>query len=251
MLHRCLTFRTRRNTLLVSKCSPVSLPTSVVSCVEREPREGSCEGSNHVIATQARSCRRPFGGQQRPEGSLLWRGKVWLERLQARGPRTKWTKRGFPMDAFRSHWDCSLNIAASFLLFLGVALALVPASPAFADRVVEGAVTVVRDVDTIVVAGVPVRLNGVDGPETSSRVGRDARTFMERLLTGQTVSCVLSGDRTYDRWVGVCYLAGQDIGAIAIANGHALDCPRYSGGRYSSLETPASRSRLPRARYCR
>jgi endonuclease YncB( thermonuclease family) len=155
------------------------------------------------------------------------------------------------MDAFRSDWDGSLNIAASFLLFLGVALAFVPASPAFADRVVEGAVTVFRDVDTIVVAGVPVRLNGVDGPETSSRVGRDARTFMERLVTGQTVSCVLSGDRTYDRWVGVCYLAGQDIGAIAIANGHALDCPRYSGGRYSSLETPASRSRLPRARYCR
>ncbi|MBK1637411.1 hypothetical protein CKO19_17085 [Rhodovulum adriaticum] len=40
------------------------------------------------------------------------------------------------------------------------------AGPAAAERVIEGRVTVVRDVDTIVVAGTPVRLNGVDGPET-------------------------------------------------------------------------------------
>jgi endonuclease YncB( thermonuclease family) len=124
------------------------------------------------------------------------------------------------------------------------------ALPAFADRVIEGRVTVVRDVDTIVVAGTPVRLNGLDGPETSTRIGREARTFMTRLVRGQTVTCQLNGERTYDRWVGVCYLDGQDIGAIAVANGHALDCRRYSGGRYRGLETPAARSRIGRARYC-
>ena len=118
--------------------------------------------------------------------------------------------------------------------------------PAFADRTIEGRVTVVRDVDTIVVAGTPVRLNGVDGPEVSNRAGRDARTFMIRLLSGETVSCDLNGERTYDRWVGVCYLDGQDIGSIAVANGHALDCRRYSGGRYRELETPAARSRIQR-----
>lgn len=125
------------------------------------------------------------------------------------------------------------------------------AGPALADRVIEGRVTVVRDVDTIVVAGTPVRLNGVDGPEVSSRAGRDARTFMTRLVRGEMVSCNLNGKRTYDRWVGVCYLDGQDIGAIAVANGHALDCRRYSGGRYRDLETAAARSRLQRAGYCR
>jgi micrococcal nuclease len=46
-------------------------------------------------------------------------------------------------------------------------------------------------------------------------------------------------------------LDGQDIGAIAVANGHALDCRRYSGGRYRDLETPAARSRIQRAGYCR
>ncbi|MCL1629483.1 thermonuclease family protein [Roseibaca sp. V10] len=130
------------------------------------------------------------------------------------------------------------------------ALLGVLASPALADRILEGRVTVVRDVDTIVVAGTPVRLNGVDGPETSTRVGREARTFMARLVQGETVACVLDGTRTYDRWVGICYLDGQDIAAIAVANGHALDCRRYSGGRYRDLETPAARSRIRRAGYC-
>lgn len=125
------------------------------------------------------------------------------------------------------------------------------ADPALADRIIEGRVTVVRDVDTIVVAGTPVRLNGLDGPETSTRIGREARAFMERLVRGEMVSCQLNGERTYDRWVGICYLDGQDIAAIAVANGFALDCRRYSGGRYRDLETPAARSRIQRAGYCR
>lgn len=91
------------------------------------------------------------------------------------------------------------------------------AGAALANRVIESRVTVVRDVDAIVVASTPVRLNG---------------------------------DRTYDRWVGICFLDGQDIAAIAVASGHALDCRRYSGGRYRDLETPAARSRIRRAGYC-
>ncbi len=136
------------------------------------------------------------------------------------------------------------------LKILPALLVALLAAPALADRVLEGRVTVVRDVDTIVVAGTPVRLNGLDGPETSTRVGREARAFMTRLVRGETVTCQLNGERTHDRWVGVCYLNGQDIGAIAVANGHALDCRRYSGGRYRDLETPAARSRIGRAPYC-
>jgi endonuclease YncB( thermonuclease family) len=136
------------------------------------------------------------------------------------------------------------------MIFRAFFLGLFLAGPAFADRIIEGRVTVVRDVDTIVVGGTPVRLNGVDGPETSTRAGRNARSFMTRLVRGEIVTCDLNVERTYDRWVGVCYLGEQDIGAIAIANGHALDCPRYSGGRYRDLEAPAARSRIQRAGYC-
>jgi endonuclease YncB( thermonuclease family) len=127
--------------------------------------------------------------------------------------------------------------------------------PAFAQsgvaRTVEGRVTRVRDIDTIVVAGTAVRLNGVDGPELDTQAGREARAWLVRQIDGRQVRCDLDGSRTHDRFVGICYLEGQDIGAMAISAGHALDCPRFSGGRYRHLETPASRSRLSRASYCR
>ncbi|WP_282171188.1 thermonuclease family protein [Ruegeria atlantica] len=108
----------------------------------------------------------------------------------------------------------------------------------------------VRDADTIVVDCTPVRLQGVDAPELETAAGRDARRWMFNYLRGKAVECQLTGERTYDRYVGVCYVDGQDIGAAVIAAGHALDCARYSGGRYRDLETPAARSRLNRARYC-
>ncbi len=73
---------------------------------------------------------------------------------------------------------------------------------------------------------------------------------MKRLVGGQIVTCELNGDRTYDRWVGVCFLNGYDIGATAISEGHALDCARHSGGRYRKYETRAAQSRIRRARYC-
>ncbi|WP_299901895.1 thermonuclease family protein [uncultured Ruegeria sp.] len=109
----------------------------------------------------------------------------------------------------------------------------------------------VRDADTIVVDGTPVRLNGVDAPELGTRSGQDAKRWMVNFLRGKDIECKLNGERTYDRWVGVCYADGQDIGAAVIAAGHALDCARYSGGRYRHLETPAAKSRLKRAGYCR
>ena len=115
----------------------------------------------------------------------------------------------------------------------------------------------IRDVDTIVVSGVPIRLNGVDGPELGTAAGRDARRWMVNHLRDRTVACFLTGAKTYDRHVGTCYIQGGatdrwiDIGASAISAGHALDCRRYSGGAYADLETPAAKSRIKRAGYCR
>ncbi|WP_254683776.1 thermonuclease family protein [Ruegeria sp. AD91A] len=117
------------------------------------------------------------------------------------------------------------------------------------QRTVEGPARI-RDVDTIVVQGVPVRLNGVDGPELSTSAGIAAKRWMADHLRGKIVTCKLSGERTYDRWVGVCFVDGVDIGAASIAAGHALDCRRYSGGRYRHLETPGARARIVRAGYC-
>lgn len=108
----------------------------------------------------------------------------------------------------------------------------------------------VRDADTIVFGGQPWRLNGVDAPELRTRAGKDAKRWMVNFLRGKSIECVWNGDRTHDRKVGVCYADGQDIGAAVVASGHALDCRRFSGGRYRKLETPAARSRIKRAKYC-
>ena len=112
----------------------------------------------------------------------------------------------------------------------------------------------VRDADTIVVAGTPVRLNGLDAPENATRFGREATNYTKRLLTGRTVACRLNGDRTHDRWVGTCFISLEgewvDIAAILVSNGYALDCRRYSGGRYRSLEPAGARRRLPQSGYC-
>ncbi len=118
------------------------------------------------------------------------------------------------------------------------------AAPAFASGLY------VRDADTIVVNGTPVRLQGVDAPELGTASGRNAKRWLVGYLAGKAIECELTGERTYDRYVGVCYANGVDIGSAVIAAGHALDCARYSGGRYRNLETPAAKSRLRRARYC-
>ena len=123
------------------------------------------------------------------------------------------------------------------------------ATPAAGQDTLSGTVTHVRDGDTIEVADVPVRLDGVAAPELDERFGREAKKFMARLVAGKTVRCDLNGERSYDRVIGVCFLDGEDIGASIIAAGLARDCPRFSGGRYNGFNTAAS-ERLPLPGYC-
>ena len=67
---------------------------------------------------------------------------------------------------------------------------------------------------------------------------------------GKRVRCELDGSKTHDRFVGVCYLDGKDIGATIIANGLALDCPRYSGGRYAEYEFEGAAAKMTLTKYC-
>lgn len=133
------------------------------------------------------------------------------------------------------------SLALIYLLFIG---------EASAGEWIQGRVTHVRDVDTVEVNGMPIRLNGLDGPELNERKGRTGKRWMQRLVMRKVVRCWLTGAKTYDRWVGTCYLGEADIAALAISAGLARDCPRYSGGKYSSFETAESR-RLPQHSYCK
>jgi micrococcal nuclease len=120
-----------------------------------------------------------------------------------------------------------------------------------------GAVTHVRDGDTIGVAGLPIRLQGLAAPELSEPGGPEAARAMWMLLHGQEARCELTGEHSHDRCVGVCSVSGSDIAAELVRAGVARDCPRFSGGRYADEEMEAAQDgatiaetyRLPG--YCR
>ena len=127
---------------------------------------------------------------------------------------------------------------------------LLSAGAALSATTIEGRVTHVRDADTIVVAGTPIRINGLDGVESGTAGFKEAKLFAQRLLKGKIVTCNLNGQRSYDRLIGTCYIDGEDFAAIIIANGHGLDCRRYSKGQYAHLETPKAKRTQVRAPYC-
>ncbi|KUJ77850.1 hypothetical protein AVO44_15845 [Ruegeria profundi] len=115
----------------------------------------------------------------------------------------------------------------------------------------KGQVTHVRDADTIEVRGVPIRFDGVDAPELDEPGGAEGKKWMVSNYSGKMVRCVLTGAKTYDRWVGTCFGSkGENLSAGVIAAVLARDCPRYSKGRYKKYETSLSRSR-PMKPYCR
>ena len=125
------------------------------------------------------------------------------------------------------------------------------ASSAHADpTTLTGTVTKVRDGDTIEVGKIPIRLNGVSAPEMNEPLGPQSKAFMADLVMGKRVRCEMNGQNTYDRFVGTCYLGDRDIGAAVIEAGLALDCPRFSGGRYKAVETEAARKRIKLPGYC-
>jgi 5-methylcytosine-specific restriction enzyme A len=118
------------------------------------------------------------------------------------------------------------------------------------STVLTGTVTHVRDGDTIEVGKIPIRLNGVSAPELNEPLGQQSKQFMLDLVDGMSVRCELTGAKTYDRLVGTCYLDDQDIGVAVISTGLALDCPRYSGGRYAEFEVAKAREQIKLLGYC-
>lgn len=87
-----------------------------------------------------------------------------------------------------------------FALLLALGLAACVQNDTGAD--LAGSVTHVRDGDTIEVAGVPVRLQGLTCDERGTPLGMVATAAMRDLVRGQRVACDLTGERTYDREVG-------------------------------------------------
>jgi len=118
-----------------------------------------------------------------------------------------------------------------------------------ADPITLEGVASAIDGDTIIINNYKIRLNGVSAPELNEEGGNEAKQAMQKILENKTIKCSLSGRKSYERYIGVCWIGAVDVGALLVLQGFARDCFRYSGGRYSALE-PGPARYLPLPQYC-
>lgn len=103
----------------------------------------------------------------------------------------------------------------------------------------------VVDGDTIRIRDLVIRVSGIDAPELDQPYGEKAKWAMHRLCKGHDIRAELAENDVHGRTVARCFLPdGRDLGAEMVRTGHAVDWPKYSGGRYRHLEVPGVRKRL-------
>ena len=110
-------------------------------------------------------------------------------------------------------------------------------APAPAHTVIEGVAHFV-DADTIDIAGVRIRVHGIDAPERDETCirangavwacGTWATQEARRRWQGKTLTCHDLDERTHGRVVAQCLHDGRDIAAVMVAEGVVLSCPRYA-----------------------
>lgn len=168
--------------------------------------------------------KKPVGGfRYRRRGYRRRRAPFWLPLaflVAGAGALNFWPE--FDFDSFRASTVTSLNGRAS---------------------VVDG--------DTIEVAGQRVRFNGIDAPESAQqcqdagnaayRCGAEAAQALDQFLAqSRPTRCEFIEWDQYGRYVGKCFRADREsVAEWLVANGHAIDWPRHSGGAYAGLQAKA------------
>jgi endonuclease YncB( thermonuclease family) len=103
------------------------------------------------------------------------------------------------------------------------------------------------DGDTIKVGGIPVRLSGIDAPESRQTCERNGKTYacgkqatkaLANLIAGHTVQCEIVGRDAYARALGVCTVAHIEVNQTMVREGWALAFVKYSD-RYAADEAAA------------
>jgi endonuclease YncB( thermonuclease family) len=103
----------------------------------------------------------------------------------------------------------------------------------------------VVDGDTVVIQKTQIRLFGVDAPEMDHPHGKNAKWALVNLCKGKTIRAEVTEQDAYGRTVAKCYLQdGRDLSAEMVKLGLAIDWPKFSGGKYSSMEVPGVRKKL-------
>ncbi len=111
-------------------------------------------------------------------------------------------------------------------------------------HIVAGAAYVV-DGDTIKIKNTQIRLFGIDAPELNHPYGNKAKWALVKLCKGHVIQAEVTDRDVYGRLVARCRLSdGRDLSAEMVKQGLAIDWPKFSGGRYRTLETPDARKRM-------
>jgi endonuclease YncB( thermonuclease family) len=124
--------------------------------------------------------------------------------------------------------------------------ARVPGEPVTGSaRVIDG--------DSLEIAGVRVRLHGIDAPEREQdcrdangktySCGRAAMRALMAAVAGRSVTCTPVQVDQYNRDVALCTVDDLDLGEAMVRGGHALDYARHSRGRYAEAEREARTAR--------
>ena len=115
----------------------------------------------------------------------------------------------------------------------------------------DGPVVVV-DGDSLRLDGRKVRLHGIDAPELGQscrlangktyRCGRDAKSFLIKLIARREVECTLIDVDRYDRDVAVCRAGQTDLNTVMVNNGWAI-AYRHHSLNYVRAEKQARQKR--------
>ena len=93
------------------------------------------------------------------------------------------------------------------------------------------------DADTIRVNGIPIRLYGIDAPESrqtcegaggSYACGKTATRALADLIAARPVRCELLGKDNYGRALGICSVGGTELNSAMVRQGWALAFVKYS-----------------------
>jgi endonuclease YncB( thermonuclease family) len=105
------------------------------------------------------------------------------------------------------------------------------------------------DGDSLELAGLQIRLFGIDAPEgrqdcrdragETYPCGREAARALAAAIAGRAVTCTAVDHDRYDRDVAICTVGTRDLGELMVRAGLAIDLPQHSRGRYAAAEREA------------
>ncbi len=103
----------------------------------------------------------------------------------------------------------------------------------------------VVDGDTLVIQKTQIRLFGVDAPELDHPYGQHAKAALINLCKGKAIRAEIAAQDAHGRTVAKCFLPdGGDLSAEMVKLGLAIDWPKFSNGKYGSMEVPGVRKKL-------